>query len=58
MRITKADAQKMLKRAHVINGDPLTKNEVSLLKEFVMGEVEIGWDENLEFFIEGRNDTK
>ncbi len=52
---TRDEARKVLERKHLINGDPLTEAQVRALREHALGEVEIGWDENLSFFFEGRN---
>lgn len=52
---TRDDARTVLDRTHLINGAPLTEDQVKALREYLIGEVEIGWDKNLEFFLEGHN---
>lgn len=51
---TPEDIQAILGRTHPINGEPLTETELGALRKFT-GDVEIGWDQNLSFFLEGHN---
>lgn len=49
------DARRVLHRTQLINGEPLTEDQVKGLRQYALGEIEIGWDENLNFFFEGQN---
>ena len=39
----------------MINGEPLTQNELIALRPYLLYEVEVGWDKNLNFYLEGSN---
>lgn len=49
------DLQKVLAREFLINGEPLTQDEVIALRSYTIGEIEIGWGQNLSFYLEGYN---
>ncbi len=53
-QLHREDVGIILGRTYPINGEPLTEAEVNALRQFAE-EVEIGWDENLSFFLEGHN---
>ena len=44
--------QKTLKRKEVINGEPLTKDQFFTLRKRLHWTIEIGWIEDLEYFVE------
>ena len=39
----------------MINGEPLTEDQVKALRVYAIGEIEIGWEDNLKFYLEGHN---
>ena len=43
------------KRDLMIGGESLTKDQVELLRQHVIGDVEIGWDDHLTYELEGHN---
>lgn len=43
------------KRDLMIGGGSLSKDQVELLRQHVIGDVEIGWDEHLTYELEGHN---
>ncbi len=49
------EVQLILRRKSVINGEPLTHQQLKKLQPYLIGEVEIGWDDNLAFYLEGQN---
>mgnify|MGYP001014306809 CR=1 FL=1 len=52
---TRDDARKVLDRKFMINGEPLTEDQVKALRVYAIGEIEIGWEDNLKFYLEGHN---
>ena len=42
-------------RRFLINGDPLTEDEFRALAQFASKDIELGWDPNLEYLLEGMN---
>jgi len=49
------EARPLLNRKSMINGEPLTQNELIALRPYLLYEVEVGWDKNLNFYLEGSN---
>ena len=52
---TRMEARKILSREFIINGEPLSKMQLEGLRPFLIGDIEIGWDDTLEFLLEGHN---
>ena len=53
--VSRDEARALLNRKWMINGEPLTQNELIALRPYLLYEVEVGWDENLNFYLEGSN---
>lgn len=45
----------LLDRTHVINGEPVTKEQFVAVFPYIVGSIELCWHGDLEFLIEGAN---
>lgn len=52
---SKEKMREVLKRDNPIGGDPLTQDELRMLRGDLIEGVEIGWSSSLSFYVEGMN---
>lgn len=55
MDVTTEVLRLTLGREYPINAEPLTLKEFQKVFQFVVGAIELGWHDSLEFYIEGMN---
>ena len=55
LQVTPEKIKKALGRSIPISGEPLTKEQLKAVYAFVDGYIELCWNDDLEFFVNGMN---